>query len=224
MCNTTGIAFVCNAINKLEVKGKRVLEIGSYNENGTVRPIITLLEPKQYIGIDIMEGRNVDIVCKVEDIIKKFGKGSFDLVISTELLEHVQDWKLAVSNMKNVLADGGILILTTRSRGFYYHPAPLDLWRYEISDMKEIFADTEIVRLARDRLEPGVFLKARKGTSFQERNLDDYRLYNIVLNKRITGWNEKRESLVRLKGMLKKGITFAHRLISALESRLFHLK
>lgn len=224
MCTKACIIFVSKSIKKEDVKGKRILEIGSYDENGTVRPIISMLEPAQYTGIDIIKGRNVDVICRVEDIVNKFGKKSFDIVITTEMLEHVVDWKLAISNMKNVLADNGILIITTRSRGFYYHPAPLDLWRYEISDMREIFSDMEILTLERDRFDPGVFLKAKKPTTFKERSLTDFQLYNIVLNKRIPVWNEKRANLVWLKGFLKRCINFAHGLIAIVESRLFHLK
>jgi len=46
-------------------------------------------------------------------------------VISTELLGHVQNWRLVVNNMKNVLKHGGY---ATRSHGFPYHAYPYDFW------------------------------------------------------------------------------------------------
>lgn len=36
------------------------------------------------------------MVCPVERITEYFGESSFEVVIATELLEHVVDWRLAI--------------------------------------------------------------------------------------------------------------------------------
>ena len=66
--------------------------------------------------------------------------------------------------MKRVLKPGGYIYITTRSRGFPYHGYLHDYWRYEIEDMKEIFADFDIIILTRDHEALGVFprLKSRR--------------------------------------------------------------
>jgi SAM-dependent methyltransferase len=167
-----------------EIRGKRVLEVGSVDVNGNLRPTVEALGPREYVGVDLEPGRGVDIVCRAEDILNKFGKESFDAVISTEMLEHIRDWRTVVSNIKNVCRPGGVILLTTRSYGFKYHGFPYDFWRYELSDMKNIFSDFEIQALQGDPEIPGVLMKAKKPERFVENNLSEYALYSIVTNRR----------------------------------------
>ncbi len=172
-----------------EVEGKDVLEAGSYDVNGTLRPIIEAWKPKRYIGTDILPGPGVDMVVDAVDLVHHFGGEKFDVVITTEMLEHAEKWQETISNLKNMVKPGGILLVTTRSKGMNYHAYPHDYWRYEISDMEHIFADFEIIRLEKDLMCPGVFLKARRPLNFKEKNLDTYALYSIV-----TGTKQTRSS------------------------------
>ena len=54
--------------------------------------------------------------------------GGFDLLILTEVLEHVPDWAKAFQNLPNLLKPGGHCIITTP---FFYmlHEEPYDFWR-----------------------------------------------------------------------------------------------
>jgi hypothetical protein len=77
------------------------------------------------------------------------------------MLEHVEDWRTAVKNLKAVCKPGGLLIITTRSQGFHVHDYPGDFWRFQLGDMEVIFGDCEIVVLERDvETHPGVMMKA----------------------------------------------------------------
>ncbi|HBG78406.1 MAG TPA: methyltransferase type 11 [Phycisphaerales bacterium] len=184
MCNISCIDFGKACIKKEEVKGKAVIEIGSYNVNGSLRSIIEALEPDSYIGIDIESGPGVDQICEAEDITKTFGYNRFDMVICTEVLEHVKNWQSVIHNIKSVIKPGGILLITTRSRGFVYHGFPADFWRYEKSDMEFIFSDFDIEALESDPIDPGVFFKARKPVNFIENKLENYKLYSIIQGRR----------------------------------------
>ena len=88
------------------------------------------------------------------------------MVISTEMLEHAEDWQAAVRGMVSVLAPGGVLVLTTRSEGFPLHGYPEDHWRYSVEAMGQILkaAGLDAERLEADPQagHPGVFAKARK--------------------------------------------------------------
>jgi hypothetical protein len=46
--------------NKTFIEGARVLEMGSYNVNGSVRDMFALAG--RYVGVDLVEGPGVDLV------------------------------------------------------------------------------------------------------------------------------------------------------------------
>ena len=100
--------------------------------------------------------------------------------MTTDTLEHIRDWRAAIHNIREILKIGGLLIATTRSRGFPYHGFPADFWRYGIEDFQTIFSDLIIDHLSRDSQEPGVFLRARKPFDFVENDIDTLRLYDIL--------------------------------------------
>jgi SAM-dependent methyltransferase len=152
------------------------------------------MEPKSYHGVDIIEGPGVDEICSVERIVERFGPCAFDVVISTEMIEHVADWRAAISNLKRVAAPQGVILLTTRSKGFPLHDYPADHWRFELDDMRVIFSDCDIERLENDAPhDPGVFVKVRKPSEFQELDLRGYALYSMVSDDRaVTSEDAKR--------------------------------
>jgi hypothetical protein len=92
-------------------KNTRVLDIGSQDLNGNNR---FLFENSQYIGIDVGEGRNVDIVC-VGHEFKTDEK--FPLIITTEAMEHDMYIDKTLKNItENLLADNGLFLFTCGSR------------------------------------------------------------------------------------------------------------
>lgn len=163
------LQWVGETLMSADIAGRSVLEVGSYDVNGSVRPTVLALEPASYTGVDQSAGPGVDQVVSAVDLVAKFGAGSFDVVISTEMLEHVEDWRPIVAEMVNVLAPGGLLVLTTRSPGFPYHPYPVDTWRYTVDGMGQILAAAGLVarELVSDPQAPGVFAIARKPHDWQ---------------------------------------------------------
>lgn len=87
-------------------KDQKVLEVGSLNINGTIR---SLFKDCNYLGIDIGEGPGVDMVIPIHELSWPF---TFDVVVSTEMLEHDIHWKSSLESMYNNLKHGGLLILT----------------------------------------------------------------------------------------------------------------
>jgi SAM-dependent methyltransferase len=61
--------------------------------------------------------------------------GSIDAVLSTQVLEHVTDPALYLSECHRVLRPGGRLLLSTHGT-FVYHPDPVDLWRWTCAGLQ----------------------------------------------------------------------------------------
>jgi len=154
--------FGRSVIAAADVRGKRVIEVGSMNVNGSLRGHIESLQPASYVGIDFMPGVGVDVICDASRLSKLFGHDIFDIVVSTEMLEHAKDWRVSISSMKQILVSGGLLVLTARGPGFKRHGYPHDWHRFTVHDMRRIFADFQIDSLESDRQCPGVLLRARK--------------------------------------------------------------
>jgi SAM-dependent methyltransferase len=205
MCNSACIEFGVRNLAIEEVKGKKIIEVGSYDVNGSLRPIIEAWgTPDEYVGVDIIDGPGVDLICPAEEIIEKFGKESFDIVISTEMLEHVRDWRKVISNIKNICKPNGLILITTRSYGFGYHDFPYDFWRFESVDMTSIFSDCNILNLQNDKSDPGVFIKVQKPAKFVEKNLTSIKLYSVIVDKRVNEITERDLQTFRVYHSLRK--------------------
>lgn len=185
MCNWACIGFVEKNLTREEIAGKEVLEVGSLDVNGSVRPFAEAFHPASYLGIDIQSGPGVDRVVDAHYLVEEFGKNAFDVIVSTEVAEHIHHWKLAFAGMKKVLRPGGLILLTTVAKGFYYHGYPYDFWRYELDDLKRIFGDFDIEALEKNDERNAVFVKARKPLDWKERDLSGDELYSIITRSRI---------------------------------------
>ena len=58
----------------------------------------------------------INYLCR--DIEKTYVKKKFDLIIMFEILEHLDNWKMFLSNIKNNLRPNGTIIISTINRNF----------------------------------------------------------------------------------------------------------
>lgn len=63
------------------------------------------------------------------------GGGTFDAVMSTQVLEHVADPALHLAECFRVLRPGGRMLLSTHGM-FIYHPDPVDYWRWTCAGLR----------------------------------------------------------------------------------------
>lgn len=171
MCTQDCLDFVKDALDIGDVIGKRILEVGAYNVNGSARTWIEALKPDLYLGVDIRPGLGVDSLCDAVELVNRFGAETFDGIVSTETLEHILDWRTAIQQMKTVLAPGGWLLITTRSPSFPYHEFPADFWRFTPSTMVDALEDFHVELLRPDPGNPGVFVFARKPMEWEAKDI-----------------------------------------------------
>jgi hypothetical protein len=87
----------------------RVLDVGSMDVNGGTRH---LFSGGSYLGCDVHPGKAVDHVGAAWTV-----PGIFDVVISTECLEHDPTWRKTMWAMEERVAPGGLLIVTCAGPG-----------------------------------------------------------------------------------------------------------
>ena len=114
------------AVNRLPPR-KKVCELGSRTviwdnnasaHNGLVRPLFK--EAEVYIGIDVREGINVDVVGNAATWRPAAGE-LFDTVVCCETLEHTDEGKEICETAFEVLGAGGIFLITAAGPGRNTH-------------------------------------------------------------------------------------------------------
>lgn len=119
--------FVLSAI-RTTTAGSRILDAGageSRNRN--------LITHQTYIAVDAACGDpawdygDLDVVADLEQT--PFGTNSFDLVICTQVLEHVRDPLRVLKELCRVSKAGGALCLSA-PQGWGVHQPPFDFYRY----------------------------------------------------------------------------------------------
>jgi SAM-dependent methyltransferase len=127
----------------------QVLDIGSYDVNGTYRPLLSA--PKwQYIGVDLSAGPNVDVVLTSPYRFPFPGKFA-DLIVSGQAFEHTEFFWLTWLEMVRVLKPGGLIFLLAPSRG-PEHRYPVDCWRFYPDGYRALatFGTLELVEVHTD--------------------------------------------------------------------------
>lgn len=113
--------------------GARVLEFGSLDINGSVRPLFAELVSGggAYLGIDVQEGPGVDLVA---DASAYKSDTQHDFVVCCEVFEHTALWPKIIANAHSLLAPGGVFIATMAGEGRPPHSAidenPIRDWEY----------------------------------------------------------------------------------------------
>jgi 2-polyprenyl-3-methyl-5-hydroxy-6-metoxy-1,4-benzoquinol methylase len=117
-----------------------ILEIGSRQVTSqNFREMLGLpVGSYEYMGFDIHNGPNVDIVGDAHQLSKYFPQRKFDVVMSKSVFEHLaMPWKV-VLEINQILKKGGIVFINTVFI-FPNHELPWDFWRYTNESWKVLF-------------------------------------------------------------------------------------
>ena len=113
-------------LSKLSNKKFKLIEIGSLSVNSNIKK--SLEDNMEYIGIDIVKGKNVDVV--LDDPYKfPFEDKSVDVVISISNFEHIEFFWLTYLEILRMLKNDGLFFLNAPSNS-KYHRHETDNWRF----------------------------------------------------------------------------------------------
>ncbi len=140
-----------NLLNK-ELK-VRILDIGC-----GYKPYMTLFEKEsfdfEYIGVDFNENSEADFILDMNKDKLPFSDSSFDIVILSEVLEHLYNPLNAIKEAVRVLRKTGYIYISTPFV-YHYHDIPYDFYRYTEFFYKRVAEDFSLE-----------IIKSKKGCSF----------------------------------------------------------
>ncbi len=114
-----------------------ILEIGSRARSAITRRGLIPAHLK-YVGLDILDGPNVDVIGDAHALAAQFSSGRFSAVFSFSVFEHLaMPWKVALE-LNHVLAPGG-LVFTQTHQSWPVHDLPWDFWRYSPYTWRTLF-------------------------------------------------------------------------------------
>jgi len=118
---------------KLSDKNIKVLDIGCGR-----KPYYKYFRHSFYVGID-KYSEEADIIADAEALAIR--SSSFDIVLCTQVLEHVKNPLDVLKEINRVLRDKGLLILSTRGFWIEGHE-PEDYWRWTIQGLFKILNES----------------------------------------------------------------------------------
>ena len=121
------------------IENLKILDIGSYDSSGdsfNYRSIFNE-DTYEYVGMDLKEGPNVDLVVSDVYLWDEIPDESFDLVISGQAFEHMEFFWKAIVEITRVLKNGGYCCIIAPSSG-PVHKNPVDCFRFTSDGMAAI--------------------------------------------------------------------------------------
>lgn len=115
-------------ILKKERSNIRVLDLGC-GEKPFEKILLNHFEIVEYLGIDMVENSMADILLDLNIERIPFEEKSFDLIILSEVLEHLYNPMFILKEALRVLKKGGYIYISTPFL-FHYHEPPHDYYRY----------------------------------------------------------------------------------------------
>ena len=105
-----------------------ILDIGSQDINGSLKQVMPGHFNRRYVGVDFVEGNNVDVV--LTDPYKLPFEDNFaGCIVCSSCFEHAEMFWLTFLEIMRVLKPSGLFYLNAPSNGVF-HQFPVDCWRF----------------------------------------------------------------------------------------------
>lgn len=136
MSDAAQIEFLSRAATILNFTPSRILYSGAAAGDNHVASIFPSAELHT---TDIVLSDSIDVVWDLEQIPPEHLLESYDLFISTSVLEHVSRPWLAAANIEKTVKKGGYIFVSV-PWVWDFHEFPKDLWRFSRQALDVIFA------------------------------------------------------------------------------------
>ena len=114
-----------------------VLEIGS-KDYGSTSSFRDFYAGSQYVGLDMSEGKDVDVIVDLCKGVGPLAENHFDLGICCSVLEHVEKPWLFAANLTRLIRPGGRLYMSV-PWVWRYHAYPDDYFRFSHRGVISLF-------------------------------------------------------------------------------------
>ena len=91
-----------------------------------------------YSGFDGPWNPRADLVGEADAV--PVGDAAFDVVVCTQVLEHLPDPAATSRELRRIVRPGGRILASTHGTSVY-HPNPIDLWRWTQPGLEKLFRD-----------------------------------------------------------------------------------
>ena len=149
--------WIGSELLKIYKPGTRILNIGSssFEFRSIIQPHINkfifdplLTKNSTIIHTDIVKAEGVDLVGDLTEkvFINKLKTEKYDIVICSNLLEHMKNRKPIISAIKEILHNNGYAIITV-PYNYPYHLDPIDtMFRPKIKELYKNFSEFELIK------------------------------------------------------------------------------
>lgn len=114
-----------------------VLEIGS-KDYGSTSSFREFYAGSEYVGVDMSEGKGVDVVADLTLSTGTLPENHFGLGICCSVLEHVEKPWLFAANLTRLIRPGGLLYMSV-PWVWRYHAYPDDYFRFSHRGVRSLF-------------------------------------------------------------------------------------
>jgi SAM-dependent methyltransferase len=122
-------------VQRAGIKGGKVLEIGG-REHPRGRVFGAAFS---YVNLDLEHSDENTVLGDITSC-PEIADGTYDVVLSVDVFEHIDRPWLAAGEISRILKPGG-LSYTSTLFSWRYHPCPIDFWRYTPEALEFLFGD-----------------------------------------------------------------------------------
>ena len=124
--NYRTMKFIKNIADKYDEKGKKLIDIGAEE-----CPYRQYFRHMKYFAQDIKQNKEktIDFIGDINKGLSKIGNKSFDYILCTQVLEHLNEPQLVFKEFYRILKTGGKVFLTTHMC-YDEHMVPYDYYRF----------------------------------------------------------------------------------------------